>query len=171
MLRAFKGKMPKLGARVFVDESAQVIGDVEIGDDSSIWMGSVLRGDVHYIRIGRRCSVQDLSVLHTELGECPVELGDDVTIGHGVILHGCKIGAGCLIGMGAKLLSGSQVGEGSIIAAGALVTEGMIVPPRTLMMGMPAKPKRTLSDEEAARLIAHAAHYVAFKDDFLKEQS
>jgi carbonic anhydrase/acetyltransferase-like protein (isoleucine patch superfamily) len=169
MLRSYKGTRPTLGRRVFIDSSAKVIGDVEIGDDSSVWMGSVLRGDVNAIRIGARTNIQDMTVIHVDYGELSTHLGDEVTVGHGAILHGCRIESRCLIGMGATLLNGARIGEGSIVAARALVAEGMIVPPRSLVMGLPARVKREVTEEELEGIRRSAAHYVAFKDDFLAE--
>ncbi len=169
MLRPYKAARPTLGQRVFIDSSATVIGEVEIGDDSSVWMGSVLRGDVNSIRIGARTNVQDLSVIHVDFGELMTILGDEVTVGHGVILHGCRVESRCLIGMGATLLNGARIGEGSIVAARSLVPEGMIVPPRSLVMGLPARIKREVTDEELEGIRRSAAHYVAYKDDYLAE--
>ncbi|MBN2370160.1 MAG: gamma carbonic anhydrase family protein [Vicinamibacteria bacterium] len=169
MLRTYRSKQPRLGARVFIDRSAQVVGDVHLGDDVSVWMGAVLRGDVNSIHVGARSNVQDNAVIHVDFGEHKVEIGQDATIGHGVILHGCRIEDAVLIGMGATVLNGARVGAESIVAAGALVTEGMEIPPRSLVMGVPAAIKRTVSDEETARLRASAEHYVSFKNDYLRE--
>jgi carbonic anhydrase/acetyltransferase-like protein (isoleucine patch superfamily) len=168
MLRSYREKTPKLGERVFVDESAQVIGDVELGDDVGIWMGAVLRGDVNSIRIGARSNIQDNSVVHVDFGdELAVVVGEDVTVGHAAILHGCRIGSRCLIGMGATVLNGVRLGEECVVAAHALVAEGMEVPPRSLVMGVPARIRRQLTDAEVARLQESADHYVAFKNDYL----
>ena len=164
MLRSFKGILPQLGARAYVDESALVIGDVVLGEDASVWMGAVLRGDVNRIRIGARSNVQDLCVMHADFGELWTEVAEDVTIGHGAILHGCRVGPGCLIGMGAKLLNGVRVGEQSVVGAGAVVPEGMEIPPRSLVMGLPARVRRTLTDEEVAKLQLGVAHYVEYKE-------
>ncbi len=171
MLRSYRGKKPKLGERVFVDASAQVIGDVELGDDVGIWMGAVLRGDVNSIRIGARSNIQDNSVVHVDFGdEFQVVLGEDVTVGHAAILHGCQIGSRSLIGMGATVLNGVRLGEECVVAAHALVSEGMDVPPRSLVMGVPARIRRQLTDAEVARLKESAEHYVAFKDDYLNNE-
>jgi len=171
MLRSYRGKKPVLGERVFVDESAQVIGDVQLGDDVGIWMGAVLRGDVNSIRIGARSNIQDNSVVHVDFGdELAVVLGEDVTVGHSAILHGCQIGSRCLIGMGATVLNGVRLGEECVVAAHALVVEGMQVPPRSLVMGVPARIRRQLTDADAARLKEAADHYVAFKDDYLSNE-
>jgi carbonic anhydrase/acetyltransferase-like protein (isoleucine patch superfamily) len=169
MIRSYKGIRPRLGQRVFVDEGASVIGDVEIGDDSSVWMGSIVRGDVNVIRIGARTNIQDLTVIHVQTGSYATLIADDVTVGHSVVLHGCRIEEGALIGIGARVLNGAVVGAGSIVAAGALVPEGMAVPPRSLVMGLPARVVRTLSDAEVTELRSMAARYVALKDDYLAE--
>jgi carbonic anhydrase/acetyltransferase-like protein (isoleucine patch superfamily) len=170
LIRPFEGKSPRLGARVFVAETATLIGDVDLGDDSSIWFGTVLRGDVHRIRIGARTNIQDNCTLHVTNGTWPVEIADEVTIGHGVIAHGCTIGRAALIGMGSRVLDGAVIGELALVGAGALVSEGMHVPPRTLVVGVPAKVKRELTAEEVARLEGSWQHYVEYKDKYLKER-
>lgn len=167
MLHAYNGLAPKLGARVFIAEGAQVIGDVEVGDDSSIWFNAVVRGDIHHIRIGRRTNIQDGSVCHVMRGECPVILGDSVTIGHGVVLHGCTVESHCLVGMNSTLLNNAVVGEHSIVAAGALITEGMVIPPRSLVMGVPARVRRSLTDEEVSSIDAYAERYYEYKSAYL----
>ncbi len=169
MIRSYKGIRPRLGRRVFVDEGAAVIGDVEVGDDSSLWMGSIVRGDVNRIRIGARTNIQDLTVIHVQGGSYETLIGDDVTVGHAVVLHGCHVESGALVGIGARILNGAHVGAGSIVAAGALVPEGMRVPPRSLAMGLPARIVRTVSEDEVAELQRLAARYVALKDDYLAE--
>src|SRR5512141_2220720 len=151
MVRPYKTAKPALGARAWVDVSAQVIGDVELDEDASVWMGTVVRGDVNRIRVGARTNVQDACVLHVT-AQNPTTLAEDVTVGHSVTLHGCTIGRLCLIGIGAIVLNGAVVGEESIVAAGALVPEGMQVPPRSLVMGAPAKVRRETSEEERAGL-------------------
>ena len=170
LIRPFEGKSPRLGARVFIAENATLIGDVELGDDSSIWFGTVLRGDVHRIRIGARTNIQDNCTLHVTNGTWPVEIADEVTIGHGVIAHGCTIGRAALIGMGSRVLDGAVIGELALVGAGALVSEGMHVPPRTLVVGVPAKVKRDLTADEVARLEGSWQHYVEYKDKYLKER-
>jgi carbonic anhydrase/acetyltransferase-like protein (isoleucine patch superfamily) len=166
MIRPFRGRWPKVDPSAFVDESAQVIGDVEIGPDSSVWMQAVLRGDVNRVRIGRRTNVQDASVVHVMHGTHPAILGDDVTIGHGAIVHGCTIADRVLIGMGAIVLNGAHVGEDSIVAAGTLVTEGMQVPPRSMVMGSPGRVRRALSDAEVASILEYSGNYVRYKKDY-----
>ena len=155
--------LPKVDSAAFVASGAVVIGDVEIGPDSSVWYGCVLRGDDAAIRIGKGSNVQDLSVLHGETGpngELPVVIGDNVTIGHRCVIHACIIEDGALIGMGAIVLSGARIGAGSVVAAGAVVKEGMQVPPRSLVVGVPAEVKKTLDEKASARVARNAEIYV-----------
>lgn len=166
MLRPFKGVLPTIHPTAFVDESAQVIGDVHLGSESSIWMNVVLRGDVHSIRIGNRTNVQDLTLVHVMRETNPTAIGNDVTIGHSAVVHGCTIEDRCLIGMGAILLNGVRVGTGSIVAAGALVPEGMVIPPGSMVMGVPAKVKRPLTPDEDASIQWYADNYVRYRLDF-----
>jgi carbonic anhydrase/acetyltransferase-like protein (isoleucine patch superfamily) len=166
MLRPYRGRLPKVHPTAYVDQSAQVVGDVEIGPDSSVWMNTVIRGDVNVIRIGARSNVQDGTIVHVMHETHPTRVGDDVTIGHAAIVHGCTIGDRVLIGMGATLLNGATVGEDSIVAAGTLLTEGMIVPPRTLVMGSPGKVRRPLTDAEVAEILEYARRYVRYKKDY-----
>jgi carbonic anhydrase/acetyltransferase-like protein (isoleucine patch superfamily) len=166
MIRQFRGRWPKVDASAFVDESAQVIGDVAIGADSSIWMQAVVRGDVNQIRIGQRTNVQDGCVVHVMQGTHPTQIGDAVTIGHRAIVHGCTIADRVLIGMGAIVLNGARIGEDSIVAAGTLITEGFVVPPRSMVMGSPGKIRRPLTDAEVAAILDSAANYVRYKKDY-----
>src|SRR5216110_998335 len=166
-LRPFRSSQPLLGARVFVAENATVIGDVALGDDASVWFGTVIRGDVHRIRIGARTNIQDNCTLHVTTGTHAVTIAEEVTMGHGVIAHGCTIERGALIGMGSRVLDGAIVGEQALIGAGALVPEGMRVPPRTLVVGVPARVKRELTAEELARLEQSWKNYVGYKDRYL----
>jgi carbonic anhydrase/acetyltransferase-like protein (isoleucine patch superfamily) len=170
MIRPYRGIRPTLGARAFVDPSAQVIGAVELGDDASVWMGTVIRGDVNRIQVGARSNVQDNCVLHVT-AQHPTVLAEDVTVGHSVTLHGCTVGRLCLLGIGAIVLNGAVVGEESIVAAGALVPEGMQVPPRSLVMGAPAKVRREVSEEERAGLRRYAENYVRYKDEYRAEEA
>ena len=165
--RAYDGKQPRIGQRVFVAENAALIGDVELADDSSIWYGAVLRGDIFHIRIGARSNVQDNCVFHVEAGTDPTILGEEVTVGHSAVVHGCTVDRGALIGIGARVLSGSHVGERALIGAGAVVTEGMEVPPQTLVLGVPGRVKRELTKDELARLDRSWKNYVAYKDRYL----
>jgi len=166
MLRPYRGRLPVVHPTAYVDASAQVIGDVDIGADSSVWMNAVVRGDVNTIRIGDRSNIQDGTVVHVMHETHPTRIGDDVTIGHAAVVHGCTIGNRVLIGMGATILNGAVVGEDSIVAAGSLVTEGAVIPPRSLAMGSPAKVRRTLSDEDVASILDYAANYVRYKKDY-----
>ena len=159
MIYRFEGREPSLPEEYYVDPSATVIGDVTLGEQSSVWCGAVLRGDIEPIVIGARSNIQDNSVVHTSRGR-PVILGDDVTVGHQVTLHGCKVGNTCLIGMGATLLDGCEIGDNCMVAAGALVTEGQKVPTGFLVMRAPARVVRELSDDEIARVRTFADRYV-----------
>ena len=167
MIRPHRGRVPRVHGSVFIDDSAQVIGEVEIGEESSVWMCAVVRGDVNWIRIGKRSNVQDGTIVHVMTNTHPTQIGDNVTIGHAAVIHGCTIEDQCLIGMGAILLNGSHVGTGSIVAAGTLLVEGMKVPPRSLVMGSPAKVKRTLSDEDVAEIQMYADRYVQYRLDYM----
>jgi len=162
LIKPYKGVHPKIHPTVFVVETAVIIGDVEIGEYSSIWFNAVVRGDVHYIRIGDRTNIQDLCMLHVTKDTHPLILGNDITVGHSVTLHGCTIKDRCLIGMGTTILDGAVVGEDCIIGAGALVTEGAVIPPGTLAIGMPAKPKRDLTEKEIARIRQSAQNYIDY---------
>lgn len=166
MLRPYRTVLPRVHATAFIDESAQVIGDVEIGEESGVWMNAVLRGDVNSIRIGRQTNIQDGCVVHVMRGTHATHIGNQVTIGHAAVLHGCTIKDRCLIGMGAIVLNGAEIGEESIIAAGTLITEGTKVPPRSLMMGSPGVRRRELRDEEVAGILAYAQRYVEYRKDY-----
>lgn len=168
MLRAYRGTWPTVSATAFIDESAQVIGDVVVGDESSIWMNCVVRGDVHRIRIGRRTNVQDGTIVHVMRDEFATEIGDEVTIGHSVILHGCTLHDRVLIGMGAIVLNGAEIGSDTIVAAGTLVPERMVIPPRSLVLGSPAKVRRELTDDEVASILRYAGRYVAYRLDYME---
>jgi carbonic anhydrase/acetyltransferase-like protein (isoleucine patch superfamily) len=167
MIRRFKGVQPQIARTAFVDESAQVIGDVVIGDHSSVWFNTVVRGDVHYIKIGRCSNVQDCSVVHVTGDKHPVSIGDYVTIGHRAVIHGCTIKDGGLVGMGAIILDGAIIGEGALVAAGAVIREGQEVPPRVLVAGVPAKVLRELTEDEVRRIDENWKEYVALKDLYL----
>jgi carbonic anhydrase/acetyltransferase-like protein (isoleucine patch superfamily) len=171
MLRPFRSVHPTVHPTAYVDASAQVIGDVHVGPESSIWMNVVVRGDVHYIRIGARSNIQDLTLVHVMREAHPTVIGDDVTIGHSAVIHGCTIENRCLIGMGAILLNGSRIGAGSIVAAGTLVPEGMIVPPGSMVMGVPGKVRRPLTADEDASIVEYAERYVGYRLDFQPEQT
>jgi carbonic anhydrase/acetyltransferase-like protein (isoleucine patch superfamily) len=171
VLRPYRGVSPRVHPTAFIDDSAQVIGDVEIGEESGVWMNAVVRGDVQSIRVGRRSNIQDGTVVHAQAstsGTHPTVIGNNVTIGHGALVHGCTIDDQCLIGMGAIVLNGAHVGMLSIVAAGTLVTEGMKVPPKSLVMGSPGKVKRLLTHSEIADIQTYADRYVAYRLDYLK---
>ena len=167
MLRTFRGVSPRLHPTAFIDDSAQVIGDVEIGEESGIWMCAVVRGDVNAIRVGRRTNIQDGTVVHAMTGTHETTIGDSVTIGHGAIIHGCTIENQCLIGMGAIVLNGAHVGGGSIVAAGTLIVEGMKVPPKSLVMGSPGKVRRLLTHAEIAEIQTYADRYVEYRLEYM----
>lgn len=173
MILKFKQWFPKIHKKAWVAPSADIIGNVKISRDSSIWFGVVIRGDVHKIRIGKRTSIQDLSMVHVthykneDMSDGhPTIIGNDVTVGHKVMLHGCTIEDGCLIGMNATILDGAVIGKGSIVGAHSLVTSHKVFPPNSLIMGSPAKVVKTLSKEESANLLEHAARYVKFKNEY-----
>ena len=170
MIREFKGVRPQVDPTAFVDVSAQVIGDVHVGPESSVWMNVVMRGDVNSIRIGARTNIQDLTLVHVMRNTHPTVIGDQVTIGHSAVIHGCTIGNRCLVGMGAILLNGCTVGEGSIVAAGALVPEGMQIPPGSMVMGLPAKVRRPLTPEEDASIAWYSDNYVRYRLDFADDE-
>ena len=174
MIHKFKNTEPKIGSNTWIASSADVVGDVCCGEDCSIWFGCVVRGDVHYITIGDRTNIQDLSMIHVthykkddKSDGNPTIIGDDVTIGHRVMLHGCTIEDACLIGMSATILDGAVIGTESIVGAGSLVTKNKKFPPRSLIMGSPAKVVRELSDDEVKELYASASRYVKFKNDYV----
>jgi carbonic anhydrase/acetyltransferase-like protein (isoleucine patch superfamily) len=166
MLRAFRSVFPSIDPTAYVDISAQIIGDVHLGAESSVWMNVVIRGDVNRIRIGARTNIQDLTLVHVMRETHPTIIGDEVTVGHSAVVHGCTIEGRCLIGMGAKLLNGCRIGTGSIVAAGALVPEGMVVPPGSMVMGIPAKVKRPLTEAEDASIKWYADNYVRYRLDY-----
>ncbi len=171
MIRPFRGVHPQINSTAFIADSAQVIGDVHVGAQSSIWFGTVARGDMFYIRIGDRTNVQDNCVLHTRTGEKPTILEDEVTVGHSVTLHGCYVERGSLIGIGSIVLDDARIGERSLVAAGSLVSPGTIIPPRSLVMGMPARVKRPLTDEEVASLDRFWQNYVEYSVHYLNEMA
>ncbi|MBM4168344.1 MAG: gamma carbonic anhydrase family protein [Ignavibacteria bacterium] len=158
----YQGITPRVDASVFVAEGAKIIGDVEIGKESSVWFNTVIRGDVHFIRIGERTNIQDSCVLHVSHRTHPLVIGSDVTIGHGSILHGAKIGNSCLIGLGAKVLDGADIGDFAFVAAGSLVLEGFHVPAGTLVAGIPARVKRDLTEAERMKIVQSARNYMDY---------
>jgi carbonic anhydrase/acetyltransferase-like protein (isoleucine patch superfamily) len=167
MLRPYRGVTPTVHETAYIDQSAQVIGDVHVGEESSVWMNVVIRGDVHRIRIGARSNVQDGTIVHVMRGTHPTTIGDEVTIGHAVVVHGCTIRDRVLVGMGAILLNGVEVGEDSIVAAGTLLPEATRIPPRSLVMGSPGKVRRELTAEEIASIRGYSQRYVGYRLDYL----
>lgn len=160
---------PRCGQGVYVDPSAQVIGDVELGDHTSVWMNAVVRGDVFPVRIGSHTNVQDGCLLHVTRDRNALHVGDWVTFGHGVIAHGCTIGSRVLLGMGSRILDRARIGDDSIVAAGSVVAEGLEVPPRSLVMGVPARVKRPLTEEEVSSIVTYARNYLEYKDQYACE--
>mgnify|MGYP000984581120 FL=1 len=167
MIRPFINTRPKIHDSVFVTDDANIIGDVEIGEDSSVWYGSVIRGDVNYIRIGARSNVQDMTMIHVSSKTHCTVVEDEVTIGHRVTLHGCHVERGCLIGIGAILMDGVRVGANSLVGAGSLLTPGTQIPPGSLVIGSPARVKRALTDDELAYLERSWRNYVDLKNVYL----
>ncbi len=165
MIMKFKEFYPKIEQTAWIAPSADVIGNVEIGANSSVWFGCVIRADINEVRIGKNTNIQDLSMIHTDTHTKTI-LGDNITIGHKVMLHGCTIEDNCLIGMSATILDNAVIGEGSIVGANSLVTQGKKFPPKSLIMGSPAKVVKQLSDEDVKGLIEHAAHYIDYKNDY-----
>jgi carbonic anhydrase/acetyltransferase-like protein (isoleucine patch superfamily) len=165
----YNGITPRIHPSVFICEGVRIIGDVEIGQDSSVWFNSVIRGDVHYIKIGERTNIQDLSMLHVTNGVYPLVIGNDVVIGHSVTLHGATIHDRCMIGIGASVLDGSTVGSYSIVAAGAVVREGFTVPDGVLVAGVPAKIIRPVTDQERERIDTGSKNYLKYIKDYRKQ--
>jgi carbonic anhydrase/acetyltransferase-like protein (isoleucine patch superfamily) len=167
MLLDFHGKLPIIAEKAWVAKTADLIGDVTIGADSSVWFCTVIRADINRVKIGERCSIQDGTVIHVDK-DFPTTIGNDVTVGHKAMLHGCTIGDGCLIGMGSIILDGAEIGAGSIVAAGSVVTPGKKFPAGSMLMGTPAKIVKQLSKQEQEHFLEHAAKYVMYKNEYLK---
>jgi carbonic anhydrase/acetyltransferase-like protein (isoleucine patch superfamily) len=170
MIRTYRGITPVVPETSYVDQSAQVIGDVQLGEHSSVWMNAVLRGDVHSIRVGHYSNIQDLSVLHGMKEKYGVYVGDYVTVGHSVTLHGCSIEDRCLIGMGSIVLNGARIGSGCIIAAGTLIPEGTVVEPNSLWMGSPGKFRRRLEKKDEEMILMYAENYLGYKKMYLEQK-
>ncbi len=170
MIRSYKGINPTVPATCYVDDSAQIIGDVILGEHASVWANAVVRGDVHSIRIGACSNIQDCSVLHGMKEQYGVFVGEHVTVGHTVTLHGCVVNDRCLIGMGSIILNGAVIGAGSIIAAGTLIPEKTIVEPGSLWMGSPGKFRRKLTEQDQAMILRYANNYLGYKDSYLAER-
>jgi carbonic anhydrase/acetyltransferase-like protein (isoleucine patch superfamily) len=169
-IRGYRGVTPKIAATAYIDPSAQVIGDVVIGERSSVWPNTTVRGDVNSIRIGDETNVQDNCCLHVQRDEFPLTIGNRVSVAHSVTLHGCVIEDECLIGIGAIVLNGARIGTGSLIAAGALITEGMQVPPGSVVMGMPGKIRRAATEQDRARIRKHADSYIMYRQIYLDDE-
>ncbi|MBX3345852.1 MAG: gamma carbonic anhydrase family protein [Nitrospira sp.] len=167
MIRTFQGITPTIPSSCFIEDTAVIIGDVVMSEECSAWFHAVIRGDVNYIRIGNRTNVQDLCMLHVTHDTHPLIIGDDVTIGHHVVLHGCTIQNRVLVGMGAIIMDGAVIGEDSVVGAGALVTEGTIVPPKSLILGSPAKVKRPVTEQELAWIRESAQNYIRYSRQYL----
>jgi len=166
MILEHNGIAPQIDPSVFLAPSACVIGDVQIGEKSSLWFNVLVRGDVNYIRIGKRTNIQDGTVIHVTHKTHPTVIGDDVSVGHSVTLHGCNVHDRCLIGIGAIILDGVEVGESSMVAAGSLLTPGTKIPPRSLVMGSPARVRKELTDAECADFHSIAERYIQYQDDY-----
>jgi carbonic anhydrase/acetyltransferase-like protein (isoleucine patch superfamily) len=169
LIRSYRGKLPVIPTSCYVDVSAQVLGDVTIGEHSSVWMNAVLRGDVHSIRVGSNSNVQDCCVLHGQRNLYSVTVGDWVTVGHNATVHGCVVEDAVLIGMGVTILNDCRIGEGSIIAAGCVLPEHTIVPPRTLWAGVPGKQRRELGDDDRKLILEYAQNYIDYVEIYLNE--
>ena len=167
MIRAYKGIAPQVATTAFIEASAQIIGDVHIDAHASIWFNCVLRGDVHFIRIGANTNIQDGTIIHVSGGRFPTVIGNAVTVGHGVVLHGCTVKDRVLVGIGAIVLDNVTIGEESLIAAGSLLTPGTVIPARSLVMGAPAKVRREVTDEEIARINENWQHYIELKNSYM----
>jgi carbonic anhydrase/acetyltransferase-like protein (isoleucine patch superfamily) len=171
MIRSYQGKTPSIPASCYIDPSAQVIGDVVLGQQSSVWMNAVIRGDVNAIRIGAQTNIQDCAVLHGMRDLYPVIVGEMVTIGHNATVHGCVLEDTVLVGIGATILNNARIGEGSIIAAGAVIPEQTVIPPNSLVAGVPGKVRRTLCDADRGMILKYAQNYLDYTAIYLKETS
>ena len=166
MIKKFRGKFPIIPDSCYISESVDLIGDVTLGENVSLWFGAVVRGDMHFITIGNRSNIQDNSVIHVTTDVSPTRIGDEVTVGHNAIIHGATIEDRCLIGMGAIIMDDVVIGEGSIVGAGAVVPPNMIIPPRSLVLGLPAKIVRQTTGEELEMIIERAQHYIDFSQEY-----
>jgi carbonic anhydrase/acetyltransferase-like protein (isoleucine patch superfamily) len=169
VIRSYQGRLPQIPSSCYVDVSAQVIGDVTLGEHSSVWMNAVLRGDVNSIRVGSNSNVQDCAVLHGQRNLYPVTVGDWVTVGHNATVHGCVVEDGVLVGIGVRILNNCRIGEGALLAAGSVLPESTIVPPRTLWAGVPAKLRRALTDADRALILQYAQNYLDYTGIYLEE--
>lgn len=171
MISSYQGAGPQIAPTAFVAEGAHIIGDVHVGEHSSVWFNCVLRGDCYYIRIGESSNIQDGTVVHVTQGRFPTLIGNRVTVGHSAVLHGCTVQDRCLVGIGAIVLDNVIIGEESFIAAGSLITPGTVIPPRSMVMGTPARVRRQVTDEEIKRIDEHWQHYVEYKNQYLAQKS
>lgn len=169
MIRTFQGIKPTIPSSCFIEDTGVVIGDVVMGENCSVWFHAVIRGDVNYIRIGDRSNIQDLCMLHVTHDTHPLLIGNDVTVGHSVVLHGCTIHDRVLVGMGAIIMDGAVIGEDSVVGAGALVVEGTVVPPKSLILGSPARVRRSVTEEELAWIKKSAENYVRYAGLYIKD--
>ena len=169
MIKPYRGVLPTIASSAFIEDTAVIVGDVTIHTESSMWFNTVIRGDVHYIRIGHRTNIQDLSLLHVTHDTHPLIIGDDVTVGHHVVLHGCTIHDRVLIGMGSIVMDGATVEEDCIIGAGSLITEGTVIPSRSLALGSPARIKRALNEKEVAWIKESAHNYVRYARRYMTD--
>ena len=170
MIKPYRGIMPRIDQTAFISETSVIIGDVDIGAQSSVWYGCIVRGDVHYIKIGKAVNIQDGSVIHATKGRFPTIIGDRVTIGHGAILHGCTVNSGALIGIGSVILDNAEIGEEAMVAAGAVVSPETKIPPRTLAVGIPARARRNLSEDEIAWIRGRVDLYLGLSSEYLQEE-
>ena len=171
MILSFQDKAPHLGQSVYIAETADVIGDVTLGDDVNIWFGAVLRGDMHFIRVDSRSNIQDNAVIHVTTDVSPTHIGLGVTVGHGAIIHGCTIGDNCKIGMGASVMDDAVMGSGSLIGAGALVPPNMVVPSKSLVVGMPGKVIREVREVEYKMILERPQEYIDLASIYINEIS
>ena len=171
MIKSIHNKAPKLGKNVYISETAAVIGDVTLGNDVNIWFGAVIRGDMHYIKVGSRSNIQDNAVVHVTAAVSPTHIGTGVTIGHGAIIHGCTIGDNCMIGMGATVMDDAVIGSGSLIGAGALVPPNMVVPSKSLVVGMPGKVIREVREVEYKMILERPQEYIDLASIYINEIS
>ncbi len=170
MLITFRGNTPMIHESCFIEPSARIIGDVNIGANSSVWFNAIVRGDINYIRIGENTNIQDACIVHVTSGRFPTIIGNNVTLGHGAIVHGSRIGDGSLISMGCIVLDNCDIGENVIIGAGSVVTEGSRIPSNTLVLGAPARVKRQLTDRDLQKLKNYWSEYVSLKDEYMAEE-
>ena len=170
MIRRYNGHVPRIPESCYIDHSAQVIGDVTLGEQASVWMNAVVRGDVHSIRIGAQSNVQDCAVLHGMRHLYPVYVGEGVSIGHNATVHGCVVEDNCLIGIGARVLNNARIGEGSIIAAGAVIPEALVIPPRSLVTGVPGRIRRAVTKEDYELIRMYARNYLDYTAQYKREQ-